>query len=116
MLNEEQSDNFELALCRIMEAAKNDVVAGNKAAFLLYLQEEVGEMAECIEVEMGMKNRTLKESLEDECVDVVVAALGNYFNAGGDLDNLFKVMRRKSKKWLKRTQKDECDLPLDCPF
>ncbi len=101
----DQLDNFDLAICRIMEASKNDVAAGNKPAFLLYLLEEVGEVAQCIEVERGMKKRKLKESLEDECVDVVVAALGNYFNAGGDLDNLFEIMKNKSKKWLDRTQK-----------
>lgn len=107
MLNKEQNDNFELALRRIIDASKKDIVAGNKAAFLLYLQEEVGEVAECIEVEMGMKNRKTKESLEDECVDVVIAALGNYFNAGGDLDNLFDVMKKKSKKWLDRTNSNK---------
>lgn len=106
MLSKEQYDNFELALRRICDASKQDIVAGNPAAFFLYLQEEVGEVAECIEVEMGMKQRELKESLEDECVDVVIAALGNYFNAGGSLDNLFNVMKKKSKKWLDRTKRN----------
>lgn len=105
MVNDKHKDDIELAIRRITQAAKQDVVAGNKAAFLLYLQEEVGEVAECIEVEMGMKNRNVKESLEDECVDVVVAALGNYFNAGGDMDNLCEVLKKKSKKWLDRTEK-----------
>ena len=105
MLTDAHKDDIELALMRVKQAAKDDIVAGNKAAFLLYLQEEVGEVAECIEVEMGMKSRKIKEPLEDECVDVVVAALGNYFNAGGTVDNLCEVLKKKTKKWLDRTQK-----------
>jgi NTP pyrophosphatase (non-canonical NTP hydrolase) len=82
----------------------------NLADALLFVTEELGEVAECIAVERGVKFKKVKEPTKSECADVMTAILRVYFMSGGTIEELPDLMRAKFPKWEKRiTQAAERD-------
>ena len=92
-------------LRKIRKIASKDLAAGNLAEMLLYAQEEMGEVAECVSTGLGYKNKPVKEPTHVECIDVIISMFGMYFAAGGKLEDIEKIMDRKSDKWKKRVEK-----------
>jgi NTP pyrophosphatase (non-canonical NTP hydrolase) len=69
---------------------------------LLALVEEVGEVAQAINVEDHGKGKTLKEDSAEECVDVILCALELFYSRGGDDELLIRKMDEKLDKWENR--------------
>ncbi len=88
----------------VKEAVRNDKSKTADGVYL-YLAEETGEVATAMAVERGLKNKTLKENSASECVDVIISAIGLFYKLGGTDEELIEIFGRKSKRWLKRTQK-----------
>lgn len=72
---------------------------------LLGMVEEVGEVAQAINVEKHGKNKKLDESIAEECVDVLISSLELFFDHSGDFDLLFRQMKRKIDRWESRLDK-----------
>lgn len=87
---------------RIDEARKKDPARFNNPTFFLYLIEEIGEVAACLENAEGTKNKQLKETAREEMCDVLITAFGMYFQVGGTMEHLPKYIDKKLKKWEKR--------------
>lgn len=72
----------------------------DKALLLSSLVEEVGEVATALAVERGHKYKVLTESIEDECVDVIISALAIIFtNRNYSQEKVVEVMTNKVHKW-----------------
>lgn len=92
-MNEQIFDRIKK--CASLDKANNDGI-------LSYIVEEVGEVATCLAVENGLKNRTLKETTQQECVDVLISTIGLMTRYNIDYEFLQKYMELKLKKWEKR--------------
>jgi NTP pyrophosphatase (non-canonical NTP hydrolase) len=94
---------------RIKIASSNDSAADSQS-MMMYIIEEVGEIATCIAVEEGLKDRTLKEPKESECCDVLISVLGLIArNKDWDYDKIIEAMSKKLPKWEKRVNKVQND-------
>ena len=62
---------------------------------LAYITEELGEYAKAI------LEREPIENVREEAVDIVVAALGNFYALGGNFEEFLEVANRKAAKWEK---------------
>lgn len=73
------------------------------------LQEEVGELAECILGTVGSSGTQYKKKqrklLQEEAIDVILVALDIFFAEGGTEDTLQKMLSRKTDKWKKHQSK-----------
>lgn len=86
---------------RIIAVAKADA-AVNDAEMLLYLTEEVGEVATCIAVNSGLKRRKLDEPVESELADVLISTLG-MLGRKVNYETIIAMMEKKLPKWERRT-------------
>jgi NTP pyrophosphatase (non-canonical NTP hydrolase) len=69
---------------------------------LLYVMEEVGEIALALTVKNGLKNRKLKDSPSDECIDGIICLLALFYQLGGTNKQMERTIRRKLSKWKKQ--------------
>lgn len=92
-------------IAKLQDIAKLDPGRDDLAWMNLYLVEEVGEVATCIAVEHGLKNKNPKETTSQECVDVIISALGLFFASGGTMEQLEEYLPYKAKRWKKRVEK-----------
>lgn len=103
--NKEKEMKFEKLIDRIKICTDQDPASDNER--LLYIVEEVGEVATCLAVNSGFKNKVLKESTEEECCDVVITALGLLLrNEDWDSERVLKTISKKLEKWEKRVKND----------
>jgi NTP pyrophosphatase (non-canonical NTP hydrolase) len=65
----------------------------------LCLVEEVGEVAAARLIELGRKNKPLKESSKEEAVDCIITSLSIYYGLGGDDNHLLEYMEKKLNGW-----------------
>jgi NTP pyrophosphatase (non-canonical NTP hydrolase) len=63
-----------------------------------HLVEEVGEVGTCLNNEKT-KRKTLKEPLQNECIDVINCAMELFFKQGGTIDEFYRIIETKQKKW-----------------
>ncbi len=63
------------------------------------LVSEVGEYAEAVEVELGIRNKPLEHSSKEEAVDVIMCAIGLFYLAGGSDEELAEIGLLKAAKW-----------------
>lgn len=90
---------------RIQKCAQHDR-AKDAPAFLLYATEELGEIATCIAVEEGLKDRVLKEPKESEACDAILSLIGLIArNPDWDFDKIIETMNHKLPKWESRVTK-----------
>ncbi len=86
---------------RIKIAGKLDKATNDQC--LHYITEEVGEVATCLAVEAGLKNRVLKESKESELCDVIISSLGLLLrDEEWDYDKVVNQMSKKLERWENR--------------
>ena len=85
---------------RIQAASRSDKAANAEQMFL-YLSEEVGEVATCISVDVGLKSRPLDEPMESELCDVLIATMGMLARSHG-YDYMIETMSNKLQKWERR--------------
>lgn len=91
---------MEKFLKRIQEITKKDLAKNHSKDILFrHLVEEVGEYANAVTVEEGVKKKELKESSKIEAVDVVICAISLYFGTGGTLKELAVIGDEKLNKW-----------------
>lgn len=69
-----------------------------------HLGEEVGEVATCLHNKIRPR-KELKESTPEECVDVILCALGLFFEEGGDQELFDKTVEKKMTKWETRIER-----------
>lgn len=86
---------------RIKKCAKNDINASDPVAMVDYVGDELDEVRDAIEYEQYGNGKRPDESSTDELADVVLAALGAFYNSGGTNKKLFSQLRLKTKKWAK---------------
>lgn len=86
----------------LKEIVKRD--PGSKLDYLAYLTEEVGEVATAIAVDNGTKNKKLKESVEQECCDVIVTAIATIlkFNSDWTWKEIKDYIEQKANRWSSR--------------
>lgn len=90
---------------RIKVCASKDS-AKTQADFYMYAVEEMGEIATCISVGEGNKNRTLTEPTESECCDAILSILGLIArNPEWDYNKVIETMGAKLPKWESRVNK-----------
>jgi hypothetical protein len=73
---------------------------------VMNMNEEYGEWSGARTVEMGVKNKTLKESSNNEAADMFIAALAVLFCRGLTIDELAAYGLQKLEKWKKRQDED----------
>jgi len=95
--------NFEYLFQKISACVSQDK-ALTIEEWLLYLQEECGEVAACVATEKGLKNKKLKETSQEELVDVIITALAAYIFSGGTESHLNSYALKKVRKWENRLQ------------
>lgn len=78
---------------------------GSNIDILSYIMEEVGEVATCLAVEKGLKNRDLDESTPEECVDVIISTLGLLVRYNMDYDTFSQYLSKKLNKWEARVER-----------
>ena len=94
---------------RIKIASQHDK-AVDAQSMLLYVTEELGEVATCIAVEEGLKDRVLKEPKESELCDIIISAAGLILrNPEWDYDRIVQTMGQKLPKWESRVIKGAKD-------
>jgi hypothetical protein len=71
------------------------------------LVEEVGELALCLHVANGTKERELTEPATSECADIIVCALAVYAFLGGKPEDLQSIIDKKVNKWQHNKEKLE---------
>lgn len=77
-----------------------DLANGHNVDVLLRnTTEELGEFCAAVTIESGIKVKPLKESSQQEAVDVVICALSLFFAQGGNTDELVSYGHQKLKKW-----------------
>lgn len=86
----------------VEEISKLPKAVTDKNKLLLFLNEEIGEVATCFLVEEGLKHKTLTESDKEEAVDVLIVALRLYIGCGGSKEHLQEYSKKKLKKWRNR--------------
>lgn len=88
---------------KLRECLKYD--RGEEMDYLSYLTEEVGEVATCLAVKKGLKNKVPKETTEQECCDVIVTALALAYksNPKWKWSDVTAYLEKKIDRWHKRT-------------
>ncbi len=66
---------------------------------MLSTGEEFGEVATCVAVDLGHKNKILEEPTTNECVDLAICALSIFFLSGGKLEDIVAIGNKKLTKW-----------------
>lgn len=90
---------------RIQACAAKDK-AKTQADFYMYAVEEMGEIATCISVGEGNKDRVLVEPTESECCDAILSLLGLIArNKDWDYAKVIDAMNHKLPKWESRVIK-----------
>lgn len=92
--------NFEDFLKRVYHLTFKDLDNGGTLDDLFrHTVEEVGEVSAAMTVEMGQKNKKLKETATEECVDLVICALALFYAHGGTGAELVTIGNKKLDKW-----------------
>jgi NTP pyrophosphatase (non-canonical NTP hydrolase) len=92
--------NMNKFLKRVEDITQKDLAKNHSRDILFrHLVEEVGEYANAVTVEEGIKVKELKESSKVEAVDVVICALSIYFASGGTMKELVSIGNEKLNKW-----------------
>lgn len=90
---------------RIKSCALRDK-AKTQADFYMYAVEEMGEIATCIAVGEGNKDRVLVEPTESECCDAIISILGLIArNPNWDYNKVVATISAKLPKWESRVNK-----------
>jgi len=86
---------------RIIACSTRDSATDDQ--YLQYIVEEVGEVATCLAVKAGLKDKILTEPTESECCDVIISTLGLLLrNPEWDLDKVVAQMSKKVERWENR--------------
>lgn len=81
----------------------SDLDKSSDDQILLFIAEEVGEVATCLAVKNGLKKRELKEPVESECCDIIINCVALILrNEKWDSEKILKTMSKKLEKWEKR--------------
>lgn len=101
------SDAIEKFLGRLMKITDDELANGHQSPdnLLRNTMEELGEYAAARTVELGLKNKTLKESAKVEAVDHLICSFSLYFAEGGTVEELIKIGNVKLDKWQDRLSK-----------
>lgn len=68
---------------------------------------ELGELADCIQVEKGRKDRELKEDSKVESIDLAICAFAVYFAKGGKIEDIPAIGLSKLAKWQLTIERQE---------
>ena len=83
---------------------KEEIPLANK---VLYLVEEVGEVAVSANVNDGHKNRKVKEDVPQECMDVMLNCLLLSAHFNWTYDDIMIYLDKKTKKWESKYDKSK---------
>ncbi len=91
---------FEEIYARAQQCSEGDIADNSR--MLVYIVEEVGEVALALAVEDGLKDRELKETTPEECCDLLNSTLGLIARYGWTADDILAYQSKKLQKWEKR--------------
>jgi len=98
-------------LRRIEKLGQTEAKCLDKYHSLAFIMEEVGEFAQA-----HLEDKPVEE-IREEAIDIVIAALGNFYALGGSLEEYVKVMDKKIRKWERSLDEDKkirkCERSLD---
>ena len=98
-----QADKLSAFMNKVALATKDDLSIGETVDGLLRnTMEELGEYAAALTIESGRKNKNLKESSQQEAIDVIICALSLFYASGGKNKTLVEYGAKKLDKWRKR--------------
>lgn len=72
---------------------------------MLGLIEEVGEVGQALNVERHGKNKKLKETTAEECVDVILCTWELFLDEGGTIESFLEHAKYKLDRWERRLDK-----------
>lgn len=84
---------------RIRWCSKNDRASNTE--YMIYLAEELGEIAACLSVEAGFKKKDLDEPTSSECVDRSLSGLGLMLRYDITYEDYLQMLEAKIQKWEK---------------
>lgn len=89
----------------IVKVAKADPAANHLPDLMLYMQEEFGEIAQCVSTDLGLKYKNITEPTHVECIDLIIGTFAVFFQSGGKIEDIASLIDKKLGKWKKRLEK-----------
>lgn len=86
-------------------ATAKHLLTNTPADILVSALEELGETAAAHKVEVGKKNKDLKEDSKVECIDTILCLLSFYVAKGGTEAEFKRQYKEKMDKWKKQIKK-----------
>lgn len=90
-------------LSKTREITLADLATGhNKDYLLCNTMEELGEYCAAVTISKGIKKKSLKETPQQEAVDLIICALSLFYAEGGTDEELAEYGLKKLTKWADR--------------